>query len=131
MGAWRGGRRASVAQITGAELDERMRLRTVTVLDVRGRAEREAGHLPGVPNIPAGYLADRLEDVPADCGAPGCAAARPPPWRTSALLQRAQEGVAAMTVAGRSVAFHQVPGDLRDVLDRIEPRLHGVAHPAL
>src|SRR5690606_20657243 len=33
---------------------------------VRGRAEWEAGHLPGVPNIPLGYLADRLEEIPRD-----------------------------------------------------------------
>src|SRR5690606_29431567 len=37
-----------------------------TVLDVRGRAEWEAGHLPGVENVPVGYLADRLPQLPAD-----------------------------------------------------------------
>ena len=36
------------------------------VVDVRGRAEWEAGHLPGVPNIPVGYLAERLGDLPTD-----------------------------------------------------------------
>jgi hydroxyacylglutathione hydrolase len=66
--AWRatGRQMASVAQIDADELAERMRLGTVAVLDVRGRAEWEAGHLPGVPNIPVGYLADRLPEVPAD-----------------------------------------------------------------
>lgn len=38
----------------------------VAVIDVRGRNEWEAGHLPGVPNIPLGYLADRLDEVPRD-----------------------------------------------------------------
>lgn len=38
----------------------------VSVLDVRSHAEWEAGHLPGVPNIPLGYLLERLEEVPAD-----------------------------------------------------------------
>ena len=37
-----------------------------TVVDVRGRAEWEAGHLPGVPNIPLGYLAERLAELPTD-----------------------------------------------------------------
>ena len=36
----------------------------VSVLDVRGAAEWEAGHLPGVPNIPVGYLTDRLDEIP-------------------------------------------------------------------
>jgi hydroxyacylglutathione hydrolase len=38
----------------------------VAVIDVRGRTEWEAGHLPGVPNIPLGFLADRLDEVPRD-----------------------------------------------------------------
>ena len=36
------------------------------LIDVRGRAEWEAGHLPGVQNIPLGYLADRLDALPTD-----------------------------------------------------------------
>src|SRR5690606_32220434 len=36
------------------------------VIDVRGRNEWEAGHLPGVPNIPVGYLAERLDEIPTD-----------------------------------------------------------------
>jgi hydroxyacylglutathione hydrolase len=40
------------------ELDE------VTVLDVRGFYEWEAGHLRDAENIPVGYLADRLEEIP-------------------------------------------------------------------
>lgn len=65
--AWRAAGRetACVAQITSVELEARIRLGTVEVLDVRGRSEWEAGHLPGVPNIPVGYLADRLDEIPA------------------------------------------------------------------
>jgi hydroxyacylglutathione hydrolase len=38
----------------------------VAVLDVRGLSEWEAGHLPSASNIPAGHLADRLDEVPRD-----------------------------------------------------------------
>jgi hydroxyacylglutathione hydrolase len=36
------------------------------VIDVRGHGEWAAGHLPGAPNIPLGYLTDRLKDLPRD-----------------------------------------------------------------
>jgi hydroxyacylglutathione hydrolase len=36
------------------------------VVDVRGAAEWEAGHLPGVRNIPLPLLADRLAEIPRD-----------------------------------------------------------------
>jgi hydroxyacylglutathione hydrolase len=35
------------------------------VVDVRSRAEWEAGHIPGAPNIPAGEIVERLRDLPA------------------------------------------------------------------
>ena len=56
----------SVPQITPNELAERLQGGDVAVVDVRGRAEWEAGHLPTVPNIPLGYLNDRLAEIPAD-----------------------------------------------------------------
>jgi hydroxyacylglutathione hydrolase len=56
----------STPQITSAELAERMEQGTVAVLDVRGAAEWEAGHLPGVENVPVGYLTDHLEEIPRD-----------------------------------------------------------------
>ena len=56
----------TVPQITSKELAEQLRSGDVAVLDVRGRAEWEAGHLPGVENIPVGYLADRLDEIPRD-----------------------------------------------------------------
>ena len=54
----------TVVQISPVELAERMNRGDVTVIDVRGRAEWEAGHLAGVPNIPVGYLAERLPEIP-------------------------------------------------------------------
>jgi hydroxyacylglutathione hydrolase len=36
------------------------------VIDVRGRAEWDEGHLPGVANIPVGYLVDRIAEIPRD-----------------------------------------------------------------
>ena len=56
----------AVPQTTSKDLAEQFRQGTVTVLDVRGRSEWEAGHLPGVVNIPVGYLADRLGEIPRD-----------------------------------------------------------------
>jgi hydroxyacylglutathione hydrolase len=56
----------TVPQITSKELAEQLRSGDTAVLDVRGRAEWEAGHLPGVENIPVGYLADRLDEIPRD-----------------------------------------------------------------
>ena len=66
--AWKaeGRETGSVRQIGSRELAARMAAGEVRVLDVRGAAEWEAGHLPGVPNIPVGYLADRLDEVPTD-----------------------------------------------------------------
>jgi len=61
-----GGGLQSTPRITSPELAERMRDGSVAVLDVRGAAEWEAGHLPGVGNVPLGYLADRLAEIPRD-----------------------------------------------------------------
>ena len=38
----------------------------VNVIDVRGKTEWEAGHIDDSPNIPIGYLTDRLADIPRD-----------------------------------------------------------------
>ena len=57
---------ATVPQINSRELAERMKAGSVSVIDVRGAAEWEAGHLPGVPNIPVGYLTERLREIPRD-----------------------------------------------------------------
>jgi len=66
--AWTGAGRSlqTTARITVDELARRMEAGDVAVVDVRGQAEWEAGHIPGVPNIPLGYLTDRLEEIPRD-----------------------------------------------------------------
>jgi hydroxyacylglutathione hydrolase len=56
----------SVAQITAGELATMLARGDVAVVDVRGHAEWEAGHLPGAPNIPVGYLTERLAELPTD-----------------------------------------------------------------
>ena len=55
---------AVIAQATATEVATMLRDGTATVIDVRGRTEWEAGHLPGVENIPLGYLDERLHELP-------------------------------------------------------------------
>jgi hydroxyacylglutathione hydrolase len=64
---WRaaGGRLETVAQITPDALRRRLAAGDASVIDVRGRFEWESGRLPGAPNVPLGYLGDRLAEVPA------------------------------------------------------------------
>lgn len=57
---------ASVTQTSVHDLANRMQRQAVQVIDVRGAAEWEAGHLPGVPNIPLGSLPDRLAELARD-----------------------------------------------------------------
>ena len=66
VAAWAADRNelGTVPQITAKELAERLADGDIAVLDVRGQSEWEAGHLPGVPNIPVGYLAQRLDELP-------------------------------------------------------------------
>lgn len=52
--------------ITVSDTVGRKALGEVNILDVRGRAEYEAGHIPGVTWIPFGYLQGRLDEVPKD-----------------------------------------------------------------
>ncbi|HET9013147.1 MAG TPA: rhodanese-like domain-containing protein, partial [Gemmatimonadaceae bacterium] len=56
----------TVEQATADEVASLMASEAVHVVDVRGRAEWESGHMSGVPNIPVGYLGDRLAELPAD-----------------------------------------------------------------
>jgi len=53
----------TVHQISADELASYMKRDAVTVVDVRGRAEWEAGHLPGVPNMPVGYLSEHIGEI--------------------------------------------------------------------
>ena len=48
------------------QLVVRLRGGDVKVVDVRGASEWEAGHLPGVPNIPLASFSERLKEVPVD-----------------------------------------------------------------
>jgi hydroxyacylglutathione hydrolase len=57
---------ATVAQRTPDEVADRIARGEIAVVDVRGHMEWEAGHLPGAPNIPVGYLAERLDELPTD-----------------------------------------------------------------
>lgn len=57
---------ATIAQTTPAAAAAMIARGEATVVDVRGRAEWEAGHLPGVPNIPVGHLAERLGELPTN-----------------------------------------------------------------
>ena len=68
LAAWTaaGHRLETVAQMAPAEAAAMLVRGDATVIDVRGRAEWEAGHLPGVQNIPVGYLAERLDELPTD-----------------------------------------------------------------
>jgi hydroxyacylglutathione hydrolase len=63
-----GGELQDVPTISSEELAPRLARGDVTVVDVRGRSEWEAGHLPGVENIPVGYLDEHLDELPRDGG---------------------------------------------------------------
>jgi hydroxyacylglutathione hydrolase len=69
VAAWEAAGRApeGVRRIAPAEGAARMKA-GATLLDVRGRSEWEAGHVPGAVHIPLGYLAERVQELPA--GAP-------------------------------------------------------------
>lgn len=61
-----GGSLETIPQIAADELLVRMNRGDVAVLDVRGRTEWEAGHIPGVENIAVGYLTEHLGEIPRD-----------------------------------------------------------------
>jgi hydroxyacylglutathione hydrolase len=53
-------------QMAAAEVAARAGTDDVVVIDVRGRSEWEAGHLPGVRNIPLGLLPEHADELPRD-----------------------------------------------------------------
>ncbi|HEU5210126.1 MAG TPA: rhodanese-like domain-containing protein [Longimicrobiales bacterium] len=57
---------ASIDHVDLQQVQTLLRERSAYVIDVRDGAEWEAGHLPGVPNIPVGHLVDRLDEIPRD-----------------------------------------------------------------
>jgi hydroxyacylglutathione hydrolase len=56
----------TLQELTPAETRALYDSGTVGILDVRGSSEWEAARLPGVKNIPLGYLADRLDELPPE-----------------------------------------------------------------
>ncbi len=72
------GDRDGLEQITRDELLTRMDTGDLVVVDVRPRAEFDAGHLPGARSIPIDELPERLEELPPDvdvvayCRGPYC-----------------------------------------------------------
>ena len=66
LGAWTHAGRAlaSYPRIGAADLARRLESGQAAVLDVRSRAEWEAGHIPGVLNIPASEIVDRISELP-------------------------------------------------------------------
>jgi len=70
VGAWKDAGRSLdvIVQRTPAQVAAMMddAHAQVTVVDVRGATEYDAGHLHGVRNIPVGYLADHLGELPRD-----------------------------------------------------------------
>ena len=57
---------ATIAQATAAEASALLARGDAVVIDVRGHAEWEAGHLPQATNIPVGYLVAHLAELPTD-----------------------------------------------------------------
>jgi hydroxyacylglutathione hydrolase len=68
MYAWRTGAMPveTTPQITVQELNERLSLGQMRLLDVRQPSERAGGHVPGSVYITGAELPDRLDEVPAD-----------------------------------------------------------------
>jgi rhodanese-related sulfurtransferase len=72
------GHRDDMDAVSAAELRRRLRDGEVTVLDVRPRAEYEAGHIAGARSLPLAELEERLRDLPPDgevvayCRGPYC-----------------------------------------------------------
>jgi rhodanese-related sulfurtransferase len=70
--------RDSLEPISCAELQARLRKKSVIVLDVRPAEEYAAGHIPGARSIPSSELRRRLKEVPrrleivACCRGPYC-----------------------------------------------------------
>ncbi|MCH7582609.1 MAG: metalloregulator ArsR/SmtB family transcription factor [Acidobacteria bacterium] len=72
------GNRTEITTITRSELQERLQRDQATLIDVRPRAEYDAGHIPGAIPIPPDQLDELLPSLPADreivayCRGPYC-----------------------------------------------------------
>jgi len=54
----------TIRQISAPELSDLLQRGEATAVDVRGASEWMSGHLPGVRNIPVGYLSEHLAELP-------------------------------------------------------------------
>ncbi len=68
LAAWTngGGALATMPQVSPAEIAPQLAAGAVRVVDVRGRSEWDAGHLPGALHIPLAELPRRLAELPKD-----------------------------------------------------------------
>ncbi len=53
-----------IPQITATEAIQRFKTGEAEILDIRGANEYTAGHIPGVDNIPLGYIDKHLDELP-------------------------------------------------------------------
>ena len=56
----------SVAQVGADDVETALKSNTATVLDVRGTAEYQDGHLPGAMSVPLGYISREIDRIPSD-----------------------------------------------------------------
>ena len=86
-----------VTQIAPRELAQRLEAGTVSVVDVRGRGEWEAGRLPGAPNIHYGQLLERLDELPTGPIVVQCETGARSNLAASLLLARGRSDVLNLT----------------------------------
>jgi hydroxyacylglutathione hydrolase len=103
----RGGQLSRTRSIDMAELERRRVLGGVRVLDVRGKAEYDAGHVPGALNVAHTRLLVRLAELPKDspllvhCNSGGRSAA------AVSLLER--HGYEVVNVDDRFSSYQETP----------------------
>jgi hydroxyacylglutathione hydrolase len=56
----------SIGTVATSDVEKMLDRDDVQVVDVRNRSEWDAGHLPGVPNVPLNELTDRVNELPRD-----------------------------------------------------------------
>ena len=56
----------TTCEISSEDLAGMMQRDEIAVIDVRGAAEWEAGHIPGALNVPLGYLTESLAQIPTE-----------------------------------------------------------------
>jgi hydroxyacylglutathione hydrolase len=68
LAAWTAGGHSlgTVAQATAEEAAAMLARGEATIIDVRGAAEWEAGHLPGAPNVFVGHLPGHVDEIATD-----------------------------------------------------------------